>query len=103
MSNEYQELLEAEGFSWDKHNIEKNIEKHRVYPHEAEQIFFNSPLLIHDDALHSTENEHRYLALGKTDEGRRLFCAFTMKDKRIRIISIRDMTPNERGAYHEHE
>ena len=46
---------------------------------EAEQVFFNSPLLVLPDPRHS-EAELRLYALGKTNEGRRLHIAFTLRD-----------------------
>ncbi len=65
---------------------------------EAEEVFFNQPLIIHPDAGHSS-SETRFLALGVTDSGRHLFLAFTLRDTLIRIISARDMTRRELRAY----
>lgn len=38
-----------EGFDWDKGNERKSFEKHGVSQGEAEQAFFNEPLLIVTD------------------------------------------------------
>ncbi|HNX36495.1 MAG TPA: BrnT family toxin [Kiritimatiellia bacterium] len=65
---------------------------------EAEQVFFNSPLLAQADEEHSVQ-ERRFFVLGQTDEGRELFVAFTMRVKRIRVISARDMSRQERRIY----
>ena len=54
------------GFDWDEGNTRKN-EKHGVSMAEAEQVFFNAPLLVLDDAGHSNQ-EPRFHALGKTDD-----------------------------------
>jgi len=86
------------GFDWDESNSRKNWIKHRVTPVECEQIFFNQPLLVKDDALHS-ETEKRFLALGKTDKSRSLFIAFTLRGDLIRVISARDMSRKEREVY----
>ena len=86
------------GFEWDKGNIDKNRIKHKVSSSECEQIFFNHPLLIQDDILHST-TEERYYALGKTDSYRLLFVVFTVRNNLIRVISARDMSKKERGVY----
>ena len=59
------------GFDWDVGNRRKNESKHSVTIVEAEEVFFNKPLLINEDAKHS-ETERRYLALGKTNRGRQL-------------------------------
>ena len=65
---------------------------------EAEQLFFNEPLLAAKDLLHS-KGETRFYALGRTDAGRQLFIAFTIRAKLIRIISARDMTRKELRRY----
>ncbi len=91
-------LPEFEGFDWDKGNIEKNWLSHHVTPQEAEQVFFNRPLLVADDAKHS-QSEKRYLVLGQTDADRPLFIAFTMREGRIRVVSARDMHRKEREVY----
>jgi uncharacterized DUF497 family protein len=88
------------GFDWDDGNISKNWLSHKVYHFEAEQIFFNQPLLISDDEKHS-QKEKRYYALGVTDNARFLFIAFTIHKNHIRIISARDMNRKERKIYHE--
>jgi uncharacterized DUF497 family protein len=94
----FNKIKECSGFEWDKHNIQKNWEKHKVSPVESEQAFFNRPLIIVKDIYHSQEEE-RFYALGKTDQGRRLFIAFTLRKKLIRIISSRDMSNKERKIY----
>jgi uncharacterized DUF497 family protein len=58
----------AEDFEWDEGNIKKNWERHRVSHIECEEIFFNRPIIVKKDELHST-TEHRYFVLGKTDAG----------------------------------
>ncbi|RLI51322.1 MAG: hypothetical protein DRP09_19380 [Candidatus Thorarchaeota archaeon] len=55
----YRKLAGCTGFQWDKHNVEKNWEKHNVTPAESEEVFFNRPLIIHKDMKHS-EHEDRY-------------------------------------------
>jgi len=91
-------LPEFEGFEWDEGNIEKNWLAHQVTPQEAEQVFFNRPLIVADDVKHS-RSEKRYLVLGQTDEDRPLFIAFTLRQRRIRVISSRDMNRKERKVY----
>lgn len=91
-------LRQCEGFDWDDGNINKNWIKHKVSPAECEQMFFNRPLVIQDDQKHS-EVEKRFYALGRTDSKRNLFIAFTVRNKRIRVISARDMSRKEREVY----
>ena len=87
-----------EGFDWDEGNIEKNWLAHQVTPQKAEQVFFNRPLIVADDVKHS-RSEKWYLVLGQTDEDRPLFIAFTVRKRRIRVISARDMNRRERKVY----
>ena len=94
----YKKLQACTGFQWDRHNIQKNWEKHDVSPVESEQAFFKKPLIIVKDVQHSQE-EDRFYALGKTDQDRRLFVAFTIGKKLIRVISSRDMHKKEGKIY----
>ena len=95
-----EKIEECTGFDWDKFNLSKNREKHNVKNTECEEMFFNAPLLINYDEKHS-DIEVRYFALGVTNSGRMLFAVFTIREKKIRIISTRDMNKNERKIYNE--
>ncbi|MEY3695972.1 MAG: hypothetical protein RL083_1797 [Pseudomonadota bacterium] len=88
------------GFEWDSGNHRKNEVKHGVTQVEAEEIFFNNPLLISTDDKHS-EKESRYLALGKTNKNRGLTVIFTLRKNGtlIRVISARDQHRKERNFY----
>ena len=94
----FKKVQECSGFQWDRYNIQKNWEKHEVSPLESEQAFFNRPFIIIKDVHHSQEEE-RFYVLGKTDQDRRLFIAFTIRKKLIRVISSRDMSKKERKVY----
>ena len=91
-------FLDWEGFDWDEGNLLKNWEKHGVSASECEQIFFSNPLIAGLDGKHA-DRESRYYALGITDAKRRLFIAFTVRKKRIRVISARDMSRKERKVF----
>ena len=93
-------LGECIGFEWDEGNVDKNWITHRVAFWEAEEVFFNEPLVVRTDAAHSA-SERRHLALGITDAGRRLFISFTVRNQLIRVISARDMTRKESRVYEE--
>jgi len=96
------DLLRIEGFDWDEGNKRKSAEKHDVSQAEAEQIFFNDPLLIIADVRHSS-HEMRMLALGQTEVGRRLHVSFTLRGdgRLIRVISARSMHRKERLRYEQ--
>lgn len=91
-------LAECTGFEWDDGNKDKNWISHQVASSECEEIFFNQPLVVADNTLHS-KDENRYYALGQTNTGRLLFISFTIRKKLIRIISARDMSRKERKVY----
>jgi uncharacterized DUF497 family protein len=97
------DLAQIEGFDWDEGNSRKSVEKHDVSQAEAEQIFFNDPLLIVEDVSHSVR-ELRLQALGRTDAGRLLHISFTLRGdgRLIRVMSARTMHRKERLRY-EHE
>jgi uncharacterized protein len=89
------------GFNWDEGSARKN-DKHGVSMAEAEQVFFNAPLLLLEDSAHS-QQEPRLHALGKTDDGHALHITFTLRqsDTLIRVISARDMHKKERAIYEQ--
>ena len=91
-------MPEFEGFDWSDGNDRKNWNRHRVTPLEAEQVFFNTPLIVGADAAHS-QQERRCYALGQTDAGRELFVVFTLRGRLVRVVSVRDMSRKERKVY----
>ena len=95
------DLTKVTGFDWDDGNARKN-DKHGVSRAEAEQIFFNEPLLLIADVKHS-QGESRLHALGRTDEGRMLHITLTLRNagESIRVISARDMHRKERTIYEQ--
>lgn len=91
------DLSTIEGFEWDKGNL-KHIQKHTVNYRECEEAFFNKPLIVNKDENHS-QTEERWEALGKANNKRLLFMAFTIRDSKIRVISARDQNKKERRKY----
>jgi uncharacterized DUF497 family protein len=94
-------LEKVAGFDWDDGNSRKN-DRHDVSMAEAEQVFFNAPMLVLPDPAHS-QTEPRYHALGETIDGRRLHVTFTLRrnGKLIRVISARNMSRKERKIYEQ--
>ncbi len=91
-------LAECTGFDWDRGNLEKNWETHGVAFWECEEVFLNRPIVVRADPQQS-RGETRYYVLGRSDAGRLLFVAFTIRRRLIRPISFRDMTAKERRSY----
>lgn len=96
------DLSACTGFEWDEGNFDKNWSKHKVTPYECEQVFFNQPIIVAPDPAHSG-TESRFYVLGKTDAGRLLFVVFSVRRRKIRVISARDMTRKEREVYESYE
>ena len=92
----------VEGFDWDTGNATKSERKHGVSQQEAEQIFFNLPLLLVEDIVHS-QVESRFQAMGRTDADRKLHVTFTLRRSGtlLRVISAREMSARERKIHDE--
>ncbi|EKE14542.1 MAG: hypothetical protein ACD_12C00439G0007 [uncultured bacterium] len=84
-------------FEWDKGNIDKNM-KHGVEDKESEEIFGSKKKIFMKDEKHSLKEE-RYMIWGKTKMDRKLTVFFTLRNKKVRIISARDMNRKEKNAY----
>ena len=93
------DLIETvDGFEWDAGNSEKNWARHQVTQSECEQVFANLPLLL-ALTMKAGALESRSFALGRTDVARELAVVFTVRGKRIRVISARPMSRRERKEY----
>ena len=91
-------MIGSVGFDWDEGNINKNWKRHRVTPKECEEVFVNRPL-VYNDTKHS-QAEPRFIALGLTEKKRLLIISFTSRNRKIRVISARDMNKKERRLYY---
>lgn len=93
-------LREPIEFEWDRGNIDKNLILHGVRNEECEEVFFDLNKRVLGDSIHSDE-EKRYIIIGKTKKQRLLFIAFTIRKKKVRVISARDLNKKERHLYYE--
>ena len=96
-----EELRRVKGFEWDSGNSAKNEAKHGVTDRECEEIFFNKPLVVTRSSKGGKEIRH--VALGKTYGSRLLTVVFTIRANRIRVISARPMSRNERSVYEKED
>lgn len=87
-------IKEPIGFDWDKGNIGKNQKKHLVSEKEAEEAFFDKKRKIFKDRLHSG-GEERFRIIGKTKDDRILFVVFTIRGRKVRVISARNVNRKE--------
>ena len=93
-------LPEVAEFIWDKGNTEKSKRAHNVEWWECEEVFLNFPLYLSPDVKHSA-HEERFFAFGRSQANRLLAIVFTIRQKKIRVISARDMNKKERKIYNE--
>lgn len=79
-------------FEWESGNEDHLLDAHDVAAYEAESCFANP---------HTKKRSgDRLLLLGKTDDDRMLFLVYIQRpDGRVRVISGRDMEPDERRTY----
>jgi uncharacterized protein len=88
------------GFDCDRGNLEK-CQKHSVEIAEIESAF-RQTMAVFPDPTHSNE-EDRFIGIGKTNQGRSLFISFTLRSHSdevlIRPISARHMHQKEVDHY----
>ena len=85
-------------FEWDQHKSEKNIAIRRISFDEASTSFGDPHSLTIYDPVHS-EQEERFILIGLSYKSRLLTIVHTERGDRIRIISARKATKNERKQY----
>jgi hypothetical protein len=85
---------------WDPVKARLNMAKHGVDFEEAATVFRDPLLLIRLDEEHSQEEE-RWLALGKSFQQLLLVVVHTENDRTIRLISARKAEPRERRRYEQ--
>ena len=78
-------------FEWDDNNSEHIIERHNVYPAEAEQVFYNGARVRREGDV--------YRVSGQDNTGRYLFIVCVVRGGLVRVISARDMNVRERRSY----
>ena len=87
-------------FEWDTGKAETNFRKHNVAFTEAATVFADKLGVTIYDPDHSKDGV-RYITIGHSRKGKVLMVAHTDRGDRIRIISARELTKAERGAYEE--
>jgi uncharacterized protein len=85
-------------FEWHTVKAASNLKKHGVSFDEAKTVFRDEKHLEVPDHGHS-HDEMRYLAIGRSIEGRLLTLVFTERGGKLRLISARVAEPWERREY----
>ena len=87
-------------FEWDEVKAKNNIRKHRVSFEEGKTIFNDPFLFTFPDNEHPIDEE-RFINIGFSAAGRVLVLIYTERLGKIRIISCRKATAEERRFYEE--
>ena len=83
-------------FDWDNANT-YHIAEHDVTPIEAEQTVLGDPL---DSGFYANaESKERWALLGQTKPGRILLVVFTLRGKKIRVVSAFEPTKQDKLLY----
>ena len=85
-------------FEWDPQKSDANFKKHGVSFHEASTVFGDPLAITFSDPDHSI-GEHRFLTFGYSRLNRLLVVVHTERHGKIRIISARRTTKQERKIY----
>lgn len=86
-------------FEWDENKNQANIKKHGISFADAIYVFTDPLALNMPDSEHS-ENEERWIILGKNLQSSIILIVHTYREgDSIRIISARKSTRNEQRIY----
>jgi uncharacterized protein len=89
-------------FEWDPKKARLNIKTHGVSFDEASTAFRDPLSQTIGDPLHS-EEEERFVLIGRSIQGRLLVIVHTNRGEKICIISARLATKQERFGHEENE
>jgi uncharacterized DUF497 family protein len=87
-------------YNWDENKAGSNLSKHGVSFDEAKTVF-DDPLYVDFYDPDHSNNEHRFILLGESIQGRLLFVSYMERNNVIRIISAREATLSERKAHEQ--
>lgn len=87
-------------FEWDPLKADKNLKKHGVSFHDAATVLEDPLSITYHDPDHSVR-EHRFITVGLSRSGLVLMVAHTDRGEKVRIISARKTTSQERRHYEE--
>ncbi|MBU3915115.1 BrnT family toxin [bacterium] len=87
-------------FEWDPQKAESNLAKHGISFHEAGTVL-SDPLALTFEDPDFLSGEYRYITFGLSRLNNYILISHTDRDDKIRIISARRMTKQERKLYEE--
>jgi len=87
-------------FEWNEEKAKVNLKNHKVSFDEAKTVFGDPFLQTFPDVEHS-DDEERFVNIGRSANDITLVVIHTERDGKIRIISCRKATASERKFYEE--
>ena len=87
-------------FEWDEAKAAANLAKHDVALEETKTVF-DDPLYVDFYDPNHSQDEHRYIMIGLSIQGRLLIASYAGRNNTIRMITARQVTRSEREAYEE--
>lgn len=96
----YNIIMDTIIFEWDPLKNEINKKKHVLSFETAKEVFYDESAILFDDPDHSLQEE-RFLIIGslKTEKICIVSHCYRDNENRIRIISARHATKNEKQIY----
>ena len=85
-------------FEWNAAKAASNLKKHGVGFDEATTVFADVQAINQPDPMHS-QDELRFVLLGKSRSGRVLVVCYTERGSRTRLITSRPASRKERRQY----
>jgi uncharacterized DUF497 family protein len=87
-------------YEWDPAKARANFAKHGVRFADAVTVLEDDLALTMRDP--SSEDEERWITLGRNDLGRIIVVVYTWRRDNVRLISARPATAREKSQYEEH-
>ena len=88
--------MDESDFEWDETKRWENLRKHGIDFREVYRLFWNATLKDYD--WEHSESEERYKVLGLLEE-EVIFCVYTERGQKRRIVTARKATRAERVLY----
>jgi uncharacterized DUF497 family protein len=93
-------ILRTVRYEWDPAKAKANFAKHRVRFADAVTVLEDDLALTMRDPF--SEEEERWITLGRDVLGRLLVVVYTWRAESVRLISARTATARETTQYEEH-
>lgn len=87
-------------YEWDPAKARANFAKHGVHFADAVAVLEDDLALTLRDP--SSEDEERWITLGKNSLGRVIVVVYTWRSDNVRLISARTATAREKSQYEEY-